>query len=438
MPEPASTPKAQLTVRGAIVIGVGAMVGAGIFALLGQAGAVAGSAVWISFLLAGIMTAALGYALVKFAMRWPSSGGIIVYLQHGYRSRRLVGVAAWLGYLTTIVVVCAMVASSFGDYAAAVIADAPSGGWLSKLCAAALVVFAAWLTVAGPRVVDRFQTVIVGLLLVVFAVFVVGTLSQIDVSRLAPSTYPPASDILASIALTFFAFLGFAVISFAGGDLTRPRRDLPVAMYTSLAITTLLYVAVSLGVFGTLSVDQVVEAGPRALAVAAEPALGQAGYVMMTVAALLATGSSVTATLYGARGLTETLATTGMFPAVFGPGTRLGRNGGLLITAALTVAFVTVLDVGALASVGSGVSLAVFLLVAVAAFRLRAELRASAALTAVSVAIAGVVLVGFVVNLFTTQRRSFWVMMALVVLAVVVDELWTRRRRATVVAPVPH
>ncbi|MEN0129127.1 MAG: APC family permease [Brevundimonas sp.] len=437
MSEPAA-PKAQLTVRGAIVVGVGAMVGAGIFALLGEAGAVAGSATWISFLLAGAMSAALGYALVKFAMRWPSSGGVIVYLQHGYRSRRLVGVASWLGYLTAVVVVTAMVAASFGDYAASVIADAPSGGWLSKLCATALVVFAVWLAVAGPQLVDRFQTGIVGLLLVVFAVFIVGTWSQVDFSRLAPSTYPGLGDIVASVALTFFAFLGFAVITFTGGDLPRPRRDLPIAMYASLGITVALYVLISVGVFGTLSVDEVVDAGPRALAVAAEPALGHAGYVMMTTAALLATASSVTAMLYGARGLTESLASSRMFPAVFGSGTRMGRHGGLVITAGLIVAFVTVLDVSALASVGSGVSLAVFLLVAIAALRLRRELDASPVLVGLGVAGASVVLIGFVVNLFRTQRESFWFMIALVVLAVVVDEVWTRRRAAlpaTVAAP---
>ena len=67
------------------------MVGAGIFALLGQAGVYAGAAVWLSFLLAGLMSAALGYTLVKFGVRYPSSGGLIVYLQHVYRSRRLVG-----------------------------------------------------------------------------------------------------------------------------------------------------------------------------------------------------------------------------------------------------------------------------------------------------------------------------------------------------------
>ncbi|MGY4645315.1 APC family permease [Cellulomonas sp. URHB0016] len=421
---------ARLTVRGAVVLGIGAMVGAGIFALLGQAGAVAGSAVWISFLLAGTTATALGYTLVKFAMRWPSSGGLVVYLQHGYRSRRLVGVAAWLGYLTAIVVVGAMVAASFGDYAAVVIADGPPGGWLSKLCAAALVVGGAWVTVAGPRLVDRVQSAVVGLLLAVFVVFIIGTLPSVDLSLLAPSTYPGVDAIVASVALTFFAFLGFAVISFAGDDLAEPRRELPVAMYTALAVTTALYVVVSVCVFGTLTVAEVVEAGPRALAVAAEPTLGQAGLVMMTVAALLATSSSVTAVLYGSRGLTNALAASGTFPPVFGSGTRLGRHGGLVITAALMVLFVTVLSLGALASVGSAVSLAVFVLVAVAAFRLRAELRASTWLTAAAVGISGVVLAWFVVDLFMSDRRSFWFMLALVAFAVVVDEVWTRRRHA--------
>ena len=235
---------------------------------------------------------------------------------------------------------------------------------------------------------------------------------------------------MASIALTFFAFLGFAVISFSGGDLAAPRRQLPVAMYAALAITTVLYVTVALVVFGTLPVDEVVAAGPTALAVAAEPALGQAGFVMMACAALLATASTVTAMLYGSVGLCAALADSGTFPPAFGPGTRLGRHGGLLITAALMVALVTVLSVGALASVGSAVSLAVFVLVAVAAFRLRAELGASPTLTAVAVTVSNLVLVWFVVDLYASDRRSFWAMIVLVGLATVVDEAWTRRRPA--------
>jgi amino acid transporter len=65
-----------VSVRGAAFLGIGAMVGAGIFALLGEAGAVAGAAVWLSFLLAGIV-AGLGYTVVKLGVRFPSSGGLI-------------------------------------------------------------------------------------------------------------------------------------------------------------------------------------------------------------------------------------------------------------------------------------------------------------------------------------------------------------------------
>jgi amino acid transporter len=351
-----------------------------------------------------------------------------VYVQHGYRSRRVVGVAAWLGYLTAIVVVGAMVASAFGDYAADVLADGPPGGALSKACGSVMIVVAAWVTVAGPRLIDRVQSVIVGLLLAVFVVFIVGTLPAVDSSLLSPATYPGVGDIVASIALTFFAFLGFGVISFAAGDLAAPRRELPVAMYSALAVTTALYVTVSLCVFGTLSVAEVVDAGPLALAVAAKPSLGQAGFAMMSCAALLATASSVTATLYAARGLTTELARSGTFPPAFGPTTRLGRHGGLIITVGLTVAFVTVLSLETLASIGSAVSLSVFALVALAAFRMRAELEASTVVCAAAVAVSGLVLVWFVIDLYRSERSSFWFLVALVALAVVIDEVWTRRR----------
>jgi amino acid transporter len=418
----------RLTLRGATFLGIGAMVGAGIFALLGQAGVYAGAAVWLSFLLAGLMSAALGYTMAKLGVRYPSSGGLVVYLRHGYRSRRVVGVAAWLGYLTAIVVVGAMVAVSFGDYAAKLFFDAEPGGPWTKVFGVLLVVLASWMTIAGPRIVDRVQSLIVVALLAVFAVFIIGTMGQLQGTLLSPSGYPSVRDIISSVALTFFAFLGFAVITFAAGDLDRPQRDLPRAMYLSLGVTTVLYVVVALCVFGTLPVDEVIDYGPTAIAEAARPTLGDAGFLMMAIAALLATASSVTATLYAAQGLTDALAEHRYFPPVFGPASRLGRHGGLMITAALTLAFVTVLSLGALASVGSAVSLAVFTLVAWAAFRLRRELGASSAMVLAAVAVSIVVLIGFTTDLFVNDRRSFWVMLGLVALALIVDELWARRQ----------
>ncbi len=408
-----------LTLRGAILLGVGAMVGAGIFALLGQAGEIAGSAVWLSFLIAGGMSAALGYTLVKFGQRYPSSGGLVVYLLHGYRSRRLVGVASWMGYLTAIIVVCAMVAISFGDYAAAVFFDAPPGGTVSKACAVAMIVGATFMTIAGPRVVDRIQSGIVLLLLIVFVVFVLGTFRGIDVTLLDPAGYPGWGQILASVALTFFAFLGFAVISFAAGDLADPGRQLPRAMYGALAITTVLYLLVALCVFGTLPVDDVIAYGPTAIAEAARPTLGDAGFALMAVAALLATASSVTATLYASSGLSNSLAESGLFPHAFGTSSRLGRHGGLLISAVLAALFVTVLGLGTLASVGSAVSLSLFWLVAIAAFRNRQELHANAAAVVVAIAISSIVLIGFVIDLARNDPRSLASAGALIVLSLI-------------------
>ena len=138
------------------------------------------------------------------------------------------------------------------------------------------------------------------MLLAVFAVFIVVTLAQLDPELLAPSTYPPTADIVSSVALTFFAYLGFTVISFTGGDLPDPARNLPRAMYLALGITTSLYILIAIGVFGTLTVQEVIDNGETALALAAKPALGEAGFAMMAIAALLATSSSVNANIYAA------------------------------------------------------------------------------------------------------------------------------------------
>ena len=119
-------PVALVTVRGAVFLGIGAMVGAGIFALLGEAAVVAGSAVWLS----------------------------------------LVGIAAWLGYLAAIMIVCSMAAVAFGSYATALFVGDDAGTRWDNVFASALVVSMAAINMVGSRVVDRAQSLIVVLLLV--------------------------------------------------------------------------------------------------------------------------------------------------------------------------------------------------------------------------------------------------------------------------------
>jgi amino acid transporter len=417
-----------MTVRGAAFLGIGAMVGAGIFALLGEAGSVAGSAVWLSFLLAGVVSALLGYTVVKLGVRFPSSGGIIAYLIEGFGNGRLVGIASWLGYFAAIVIVCSMVAVSFGSYATSLfVGDDAGSGW-DNLFTSAIVLAMAAVNLVGSRIVDRAQSLIVIVLLAVFAVFIAVTIVDIDFDLLAFSDYPAFSDIVASVALTFFAYLGFSVITFAAGDLRDPARELPRAMYGALGVTTALYILIALGVFGTLTVEEVIGYGETAIAEAARPTLGDAGFVMMAIAALLATASSVNATLYASDGLTRMLAQVGQFPPFFGVGSRLGAHAGLLITSMIVLVVSNLVDLSAIASVGSAISLVIFMLVGIAAYRRRAETGSLALIVIAAIAATVIVLVFFAVDTLRDAPETFTAIVAIAALAVVLDLVWKRLR----------
>jgi amino acid transporter len=417
-----------LSVRGAAFLGIGAMVGAGIFALLGEAGAVAGSAVWLSFLLAGIVAALLGYTVVKLGVRYPSSGGLIAYLMQGFGNGRLVGIASWLGYFAAIVIVGSMVAVAFGSYATSLFVGEDAAGWWDNVFTSVIVVAMAAINLVGSRVVDRAQSLIVVVLLAVFAVFIAVTIVDIDPDLLAFSGYPPVSDIISSVALTFFAYLGFSVITFAVGDLRDPARELPKAMYAALGVTSVVYVLISLGVFGTLTVAEVVGYGETAIAEAARPALGDAGFTMVSIAALLATASSVNATLYASGGLTKMLAGAGQFPPFFARETRFGPHAGMLITSALVLVTSNLVDLSAIASVGSACSLVIFLLVGISAFRLRAETGSLAVIVLTAIVATAVVLVFFAADTLRDAPETFIAILAITALSVVLDIIWKRAR----------
>ena len=417
-----------MSVRGAAFLGIGAMVGAGIFALLGEAAVVAGSAVWLSFALAGIVAALLGYNVVKLGTRYPSSGGLFAYLIQGFGNGRIVGVSAWLGYFAAIVIVCSMVAVAFGSYATTLFVGDDAGSSWDNLFTSLIVVAMTGVSMVGSQLVDRAQSLIVIALLAVFAVFIAVTIVDIDFDLLAFSGYPDWSDIVASVALTFFAYLGFSVITFAAGDLRHPERELPLAMYAALAVTTTLYILISLGVFGTLTVDEVIGYGETAIAEAARPALGEAGFVMIAVAALLATASSVNATLYASGGLTAMLAGAGQFPPFFGRASRLGPHAGILITAAIVLVVSNTVDLSAIASVGSACSLMIFLLIGLSGLRLRKETGAQAAVIVLGMVATAVVLAFFAVDTFRNAPETFAAIVAIAALSVLLDLVWKRFR----------
>jgi amino acid transporter len=421
----------QMSVLGATFLGVGAMVGAGIFALLGEAGALAGSATWVSFLLGALVALLLGYTISKLSTRFPSKGGIVSYLHQGFGDSRLTGIASWLFYIAGLIVT-AMVSLSFGSYARGLfLPDDSSEVWV-KVFATIAVVAMALVYVLGAEAVGRLQSIVVMILLAVFVVFIIATFSEIDLDLLAPSTYPPVADVVAAVALTFFAYLGFAVVATTAESIADPATSVPRATYLALVIAGGLYVLISLGVYGTLSVDEVIASGDTALAEAAEPALGQAGYTMMAIAALLATGSSINANLFAAGNLTASLARTREFPPVFGRQVRVLGTAGVLITVVIVVGMALLLDLSTIASVGSAVALVIFALVGTAGIKLRRETASSLIVLVAAVGATLVVLVLFGIDTARNEPRTFVAIVVVGIIAVALDSMWRARRNRDV------
>ena len=320
--------KKIMTVRTAIALGVGSMVGAGIFALLGEAAALAGSAVWVSFLMAGIIALLTAYSFVQMGMRFPSRGGIVELL----------------GIKNDIIL-------------------------YERVFGSGLVVGLASLQLVGSRLIRAIQKIIVIGNLILLSAVAIGLSTFAEPARLSVETWPAAPPLLGSLALTFFAFTGFAVIGNSVEDMKNPAKDLPRAMFGTVFIVIVLYLGLAIATTAAVSHEQLVSSGPMLLIEAAKTAFGEAGYTVLLVSALVATVTCINGGLYGMTSITFALAEKGQLPSRLGREVRASTRG-LTFSAAAALVMINTMDLTTVASLGSATTLVIYFLVNLGAFRL--------------------------------------------------------------------
>lgn len=358
----------------AVALGIGAMVGAGIFALLGQAGQIAGNAVWISFIAGGLIALLSGYSIGRLGARYPSSGGFVEYLTQGYGEGVFSGAISVMMYLSSMVAV-SLIARTFGSYAYELLAKGHSHIWV-EIFAAAIIILFVLINLRGSASMARIENLVVLLKLTALAVFAIAGIATLDPARLSPSLSPPVHTIFFSLAITFFAYEGFRIITNAAEDMPNPQKTLPRAILTSIGIVMVLYVAVSFAVFGNLDADQVSKAKDYALAEAARPAFGASGFIIMTLAALLSTSSAINASLYAVTNVTYRLAMLGELPAAFGKPIGQSRRS-LVISSAAILVMAVLFDLSSIAAIGAISTLMIHLTVHIGHLKLRRETGAS-------------------------------------------------------------
>ena len=426
---PATQQKQSMNVWSVSALGIGSMVGAGIFALLGQAALMAGKDVYLSFLIGGVTALLSGYSYARLAARYPTSGGIMDYFNRAFPSRIASG-ALSIVYLVTLIVTVAMIAKTFGAYANRLMLGDASPHVFTNVFASAIVIVLVALNMIGSEAVGRAEVALVAIKLTILVVLMLAGLPGIQPRMLTGGVGVDAATLLASVGLTFFAYAGFGMMANAAGEVAAPEKTIPRAIFLAIGLVIVLYVGLSLVVLGNVSATDLARFADTAVAEAARPVLGHAGFVIVSIGALLATASAINATLFSALRISKGLAAERQLPEIFGRSSWGQGTQGMVWAAAAMLAMVNLLDLGAIANIAGANFLISYLAVFVAHWRLRRDAGGSSLLIVAGFTLMAVVLAAFVASLWKTQPVAI-ALTLLVLLASAAVEGLLQRRRAT-------
>jgi amino acid transporter len=385
----------------AAAIGVGGMVGGGIFAVLGLAVQMARGGVPLAFLLSGLVALLTSYAYVRLSITYPSQGGTVEYLNQAFGPGWFTGslnILLWLNYI----VMLSLYAYAFGSYAKIFFPVATQAVWKHVLISAVVIVLTA-LNLAGAGAVGKAETWIVGIKIAILLLFIVFGFGSVRPERLAPSAWADPVSLFAGGMIIFLAYEGFELIANTAQDVVAPSRTLPQTFYISVGFVICVYVLVSMVTAGNLSVDRILAAKDYAMAEAAMPFLGSTGYTLVAVAALLSTGSAINATLYGAARVSYIIAKDGELPVFLERKVWNRPAEGLLITALLTLLTANFFNLSSISMMGSAGFLLIFAAVNAANVRLHRQTGSRSWISALGV---GGCLAAFIALAWRTARDN--------------------------------
>lgn len=396
------------------------MVGAGIFALLGEASAIAGSAVYLSFIIGGLIALSSAYSLGKLGAAFPSSGGMIEYLTQAYGVGYFSGTMSVMLYFAAVVSL-SLIAEAFANYTITFLPQHASPIWHPVLTSAIVILFVL-INLKGAKDVAFWERLTVALKLLVLCVLAIAGIMVLQPELLSPKHYPPTSYIFYSLAVTFFAFEGFRVITNTAEDMPDPAKTLPRAMMTAVLLVMLLYVGIAFAVFGNLPVQSVIEAKDFALAQAALPVFGSIGFTVVTVIAMIATASAINANLYAVTNVTYQLAKEGELPQAFGVPIAHSREG-LVISGVLVIVMSLLFDLNEIAAIGSISVLFVHAITHIGHLKIIKQTGASRLWVGMAIGLSSLAIGLAVSYVFQQSNHVIWILLAFLMTAFVSEFL---------------
>jgi len=343
----------SLTLIGAIALGTGVMIGAGIFALTGQMAAMTGVLFPLAFLSAALVVSFSAYSYVKMSNAYPSSGGIGMYLYKAYGGSLATAFNALLMYFS-MVIAQSFLARTFGSYTMQLF-DTAEHKILVPALGVGLLLVAFLINLSTNRLIGSVASFI-GFLkiagIIIFGVAGIWVADTIAVDFTQTTADNTLSGFLGATALGILAFKGFTTITNSGSELKDPHHNVGRAITISIAFCVVIYTLVGFAVASNLSLSEIIATQDYSLAAAARPALGDYGLWFTVILAMLATAGGIIASIFAVSRMLAMLTEMKLVPhSHFGMSGSIQKHT-LIYTVVLGLVLTTFFDLSRIAALG--------------------------------------------------------------------------------------
>jgi amino acid transporter len=419
--------KNSLTLKGAVALGTGVMIGAAIFALLGQVAELSGALFPIVFIVGALISGCSSHAYIKMSNAYPSSGGIAMFLMKAYGKGIVTAVAALL-MAFAMVINQSLVARTFGSYTMQLFDESQNDFWI-PLLGVLLLIVTFLINIAGNKVIDKVSFIMAIVKVGGITIFAIGGLwvAGFSFGKAIPAEISGDYSIgsyLGALALSILAYAGFTTITNSGAEIVKPHKNVGRAILISLVICTVVYLLVAFAVSGNLSVPKIIEAKDYSLAEAARPAFGKYGLWFVVGLAIIATASSVLANVFALSRMTAMLTEMKLIPHKhFGMPGNLQQHM-LVYTIVIAIALTLIFDLSRIASLGALFYLIMDIIIQWGVYKhLRKKIKANAALLLTTIVLDVIVLAAFIWMKIQSDMLLI-IVAAVLLLLIFVGEKW--------------
>lgn len=418
----------KISLREAISIGIGGMVGGGIFAVLGLAVSLAQGGTPIAFFFAGIIASLTAYSYSKLSLAFPDRGGTVKFVNQGFGKTVFSGTInnlLWVSYI----VMLSLYASAFGSYAPNLYQLTGKTSMDSHIYLSAIIVLATVINYYSISVVSKIESFAVIVKLIILLAFVgigiYGLFGNPNLEQLAISNWESPLLLLTGGMVIFVAYEGFELIANAAPDIVNPEKNVSRAYNYSVWFVVFLYIIIAIVTVGSLPFKTIAKAEDYVLAEAAKPMLGQVGFTIITIAALISTFSAINASLYGGSRVSFEVAEDDELPHHL-TSTLWNKPIGLLITAVLTLLIANTLELESISTAGSAGFLLIFAIVNYVAFKLSKEISGKRIISLFGFLMCAIAFTTLLIQQYTSNFVGVIVILSIILCCFVIEYVYKK------------